>query len=104
LQFALFLGEELLDVLSGLVVHGIELDPETFRGEFVKLFLVCLKNGNVVEPCDWYGKDGVGLIMVHDQEAHTSIQRHEWEVPGEIIVHDPTLFVCKCSETKYVRD
>jgi hypothetical protein len=74
LQFALFLGEELLDVLRGLVVHDIELDPETFRGEFIELRLVCLKNGNVVEPYDWYGKDGVGFIMVHDQEAHTSIQ------------------------------
>jgi hypothetical protein len=57
LQFALFLGEELLDVLCGLVVHDIELDPEPFRGEFVELCLVCVENGNVVEPCNWYAKD-----------------------------------------------
>ena len=91
-------------MLRGLVVHDIELDPETFRGEFVELFLVCLKDGNVVKSCDGYGEDGIRFIMVHDQESYTSIQRHEWEVPSEIIVHDPTLFVCKCSKTEYVRD
>jgi hypothetical protein len=52
LQFALFLGEELLDMLRGLVVHDIELDPEPFRSEFVELLLLCFKNGNIVEPCN----------------------------------------------------
>ena len=91
-------------MLCGLVVHDIELDPEPFCGEFVELLFVCLKNGNVVESCDWYGKDGVGFIMLHDQEAYTSIQQHEWEVPSEIIAHDPTLFVHECSKTKHVCD
>ena len=73
LQFSLFFCEELLDVFHGLVVHDIELDLDTFRGDFVILFLVCLKDGNVVRPCNRYGKDGIRFIMVHDQEAYTSI-------------------------------
>ena len=66
LQFTLLFGEELLDMLRGLIVHDVDLDLETFCGEFVKLFLVCLKDGNVVELRNWYGKNSVGLIMIHD--------------------------------------
>ena len=73
MQFTLFFGEELLDMLRSLVVHDVELDLETFCGEFIELFLVCLKDGDVVESRDLYGKNCVGFIMVHDQEAHASI-------------------------------
>ena len=50
LQFALFFGEELLDMLCGLVVHVIELDLETFRGEFVELFLYASKMVTLSSP------------------------------------------------------
>ena len=73
LQFTLFLGEEFLDMLCGLIVHDVKLDLETFCGEFIELFLVCLKDGDVVESRNLYGKNCVGFIMVHDQEAHASI-------------------------------
>ena len=73
LQFTLLFGEELLDMLRGLIVHDVELDLETFCDEFIKLFLICLKDGNVVEPRNRYGKNSVGFIMIHDQEAHASI-------------------------------
>ena len=73
LQFTLLFGEELLDMFRGLIVHDVELDLETFCGEFVKLLLVCLKDGNVVKPRNWYGKNSIGFIMIHDQEAHASI-------------------------------
>jgi hypothetical protein len=48
LQFALFLCEELLGVFRGLVVHYVEFDSKTFRGEFVKKFLICFEDGHVV--------------------------------------------------------
>ena len=56
LQFALFFGEELLDMLCGLIVHDVELDLEIFCSEFIKLFLVCFKYGDVVKPLYQYGK------------------------------------------------
>jgi hypothetical protein len=73
LQFTLFFGEELLDMLCGLIVHDVDLDLGTFCGEFVLFFLVYLKDGNVVEPRNRYGKNSIGFIMIHDQEAHASI-------------------------------
>jgi hypothetical protein len=50
LQFALFLGEELLDMLRGLVVHDIELDPEPFPGEFVELLFYASKMVTSLSP------------------------------------------------------
>ncbi len=66
LQFTLLFGEEFLDMLRGLIAHDVELDLEAFCGEFVELFLVCLKDGNVVDPRNWYGENSVGFIMMHD--------------------------------------
>jgi hypothetical protein len=66
LQFTLLFGEELLDMLCGLIVHDFELDLETFCGESVELFLICLKDGNVVKPRNRYGKNSIGFIMIHD--------------------------------------
>ncbi len=59
LQFTLLFGEELLDMLRGLIVHDVDLDLETFCGEFIKLFLVCLKDGNVVKPHNRYGENSI---------------------------------------------
>ena len=58
LQFTLFFGEKLLDMLCGLIVHDVELD---------------LENGIVVKPHNWYGDNSVVFIMIHDKEAHASI-------------------------------
>ncbi len=73
LQFTLLFGEELLDMLRGLIVHDVDLDLKTFCGEFIELFLLCLNNGNALKPRNWYGENSIGFIMIHDQEAHASI-------------------------------
>ena len=83
-------------MFCGLIVRDVELDLETFCGEFAKLFIVCLKDGNVVKPRNWYGKNSIGFLMIHDQE------QHEREGSGKVIVHNPTLFVCECPKTKHV--
>jgi hypothetical protein len=40
--------------------------------------------------------------MIEDEEAHTSIQRHEWEQSHKVVIHNATILVGKCPKGKDV--
>ena len=45
----------------------------------------------------------VKLIMVQNKEADTAIYRHEVEISGEVIIDNTADFICKGTNTKYIR-
>jgi hypothetical protein len=59
LQFALLFSEEFLDVFGGLVVHDIDLGLETFGGEHIEMFLVCLEDALIIQSRYWDDQVGV---------------------------------------------
>ena len=74
LQVAIILRKESLDVFCGLIIHDVELRLESFAGEFVEVFLVCVKDCFVVQTFDGGGKDEVGFVMVQNKETDAAIQ------------------------------
>ena len=74
LQVAIICQKESFDVFCGLIIHDVELRLESFAGEFVEVFLVCVKDCFVVQTFVGGGKDEVGFVMVQNKETDTAIQ------------------------------
>ena len=91
-------------MFCGLIIHDVELRLESFAGEFVEVFLVCVKDCFVVQTFDGGGKDEVGFVMISQEEAYTTIERYKWERACEVVVHKAACFVCKCAKAKHVGD
>ena len=85
-----------------LIVHDVEFRFETFLFKHDELFFICVKHGDVREVVDGGGENAVGFIMVHDEVADGSVERHEWEVSCHVVIDDTTVFVGEYSETEHV--
>ena len=59
LHFTLVLGQDMLDVFSGLIVLYVELWCKSFCCEIVEIFFVCLKYRLVIHPENWVSKDAI---------------------------------------------
>ena len=87
-----------------LIVHDVELRFETFLFKHGELVFICVKHCDVREVVNGGGKNAVGFVMVHDEMADGSVERHEREVSCHVVIDDATVFVGEYSETEYVSD
>ncbi len=66
-----------------------------FANQEFKVLFVCIQYALRVEAGDWRGEDGIGFIVVHHEETDVTIEGHEREVPGAIVVHDTDILLAK---------
>ncbi len=67
----------------------------TLLFEIFKILFIGFQDAGQVEAWDWSGKDGVSLIMVHDEETNVAVKRHKKEFAGAVIANDTGGFVGK---------
>ena len=48
----------------------------------------CVGDADIVEPCDWFGKDCIRLIMVHYEKTNVAIDGHKRECSCQVGINN----------------
>ncbi len=73
LELAFLFSEKFLDIFCCLIFHDIQFWFETFGRQFIKCSYVGFKNSLIIVARYGKSKDGIWLVMVDNEVAHTTI-------------------------------